>query len=152
MSNRWAEDSQYRYFLHNQILPSYNPASSRLEVIAQRTGIHPFTLRKMLEGKVSVIPDDLPRLYNASGDIALISWIVNKCNNLSLIKSKTVKLTGDFDDDLEGLLGTISDMFAERRTALQDGVLDDDEKNRLLKFVRSIRVVADTIEGEIKNM
>lgn len=152
MSNRWAEDSQYRYFLHNQILPSYNPNAARLEFIAQRTGIKPYTLRKMLEGKISVIPDDLPRLYNASGDVALIAWIVNKCHKLSLVKRTVYELSGDFDDDLEGLLAAISTMFSERRMALTDGILDDDKKDHLLRFVRDIQRITDTIEAEIKNM
>lgn len=153
MSDRWLDGSAYRHLLRDRIMPFYNPEASRIDYVAFKIGRKPDTLRKMLDGKIHLIPDDIPLLYNATKDIELLSWLVNRCEGLSLIKTDlSGELNGDFDDDLEKILSVVSAMFNDRRKAIKDNKLSACEKKVLLEEVRRAREILDVIENEIKSM
>ena len=152
MADRWRDDSEFRTYLTLTLLPAYNPRAERIETVAARMGWTPVRLYKLLEGDINLIPEDIIALSIATGKPEIIEWLINKIPGLSLKRCDRIVINGSVDDELSGIHKTIGSMYEVLDDAMEDGRVDNREKNRLFEVTRRIREYCDSFDEEIKHM
>ena len=114
-------------------------------------GMTKWNLYKILDGINALGYDRIPALVNASGDIDIMRWHINRCHGIDIIETGIHELNGDIRDEIESLIIQVGKVSELRRIAYADGRLDANEKARLLKSASGLLTTVETMIEEIKS-
>jgi len=116
-----------------------NGPRCQVKNVAPELGIAPDTLNKYTRGSLPLPAYHVPGLFNATGDRGLLTWIMSRCEGITLRElGEHRPIDGDVTDNVEQVMLAAFSLFEEKVRAFQDGELDSEEKGRL--YVQGMRL------------
>ena len=160
--SKWME-SEFREFLRARLMndPDDERQTEFISRIAAKMGISPFTLYDILSGRNDLGFDRLPALVNALRDIsgskrriprAILSWLVSRCRGFALVELRAGVADGKIEAEIDDVMVTAGVLFADKVRALRDGILDEEERDRLYHLGLDLRGLVDRLLEEFTEM
>jgi hypothetical protein len=160
--SKWM-DSEFREFLRARLMndPDDEHQTKFIARLAAKMGMSPFTLYDILSGRNDLGFDRLPALVNALRDVsgskrriprAILSWLVSRCRGFALIDLKADVKNGEIESEIDDVMVTAGELFADKVRALRDGILDEDERDRLYHLGLDLRGLVDRLLEELTEM
>ena len=157
--SKWME-SEFREFLRARLMndPDDERQTEFISRIAAKMGISPFTLYDILSGRNDLGFDRLPALVNALRDIsgskrriprAILSWLVSRCRGFALVELRAGVADGKIEAEIDDVMVTAGVLFADKVRALRDGILDEEERDRLYHLGLDLRGLVDRLLEEL---
>ena len=145
---------RFSELLHRHLIDAPGRNTPSVKQVAFLMGWPQINLYKILEG-VNTFPfKELARFYQiAGGPIAALKYLVAQCDpSLALIRiDERNEIDGDMTDEIEDISSALGHFIDEKRLALRNGKLDDDERRGLSDIVLMMRKTCDRLIEEIRN-
>jgi len=129
---------EFQFLLYSKFIsPLGDEPKHDADHAAREIGISRSTLYNYIEGECYCPPDLISRIYNATGDVDFLNFIVNPTDK-RLVDKESVRAEKGLVEEVLDVAGTAGGLVNMVREALADGRLSALEQHQILRGIEGV--------------